>query len=174
MVKVGFRKPSIKKSISARTKGRVTRSVKKAVIPGYGQKGMGWAHPKRKIYNDIYQKTTIDTRKVIADAVTSPKKTSSAKTGGHQFATSSNKEAKVVPANLETQFQSSNAVKAQTSAPKRSNDNKDVDLSGLKVIREMCGWSIWLSPIFSLPNAFFWIFGVLWIFLWIVTKLAKS
>ena len=33
-------------------------SVKKALIPGYGKKGMGWLHPKRKLYNTIYKKTT--------------------------------------------------------------------------------------------------------------------
>lgn len=26
--------------------------------PGYGKKGMGWLHPKRKLYNTIYKKTT--------------------------------------------------------------------------------------------------------------------
>lgn len=48
MVKIGFRKPSLRKSISARTKGRATRAIKKAIIPNYGKRGMGWAHPKRK------------------------------------------------------------------------------------------------------------------------------
>ena len=45
-MKYGMRKPSWKKSLSARTKGRATRAVKKALIPGYGKKGMGWLHPK--------------------------------------------------------------------------------------------------------------------------------
>jgi hypothetical protein len=40
-MKIGIRKPSLKKSISARTTGKLKRSVKKAVIPGYGQKGYG-------------------------------------------------------------------------------------------------------------------------------------
>ena len=57
-MKYGMRKPSWKKSLSARTKGRATRAVKKALIPGYGKKGMGWLHPKRKLYNTIYKKTT--------------------------------------------------------------------------------------------------------------------
>lgn len=57
-MKYGMRKPSWKKSLSARTKGRVTRAVKKALIPGYGKKGMGWLHPKRKLYNTVYKKTT--------------------------------------------------------------------------------------------------------------------
>ena len=65
MVKTGFRKPSLKKSISARTKGRATRAIKKAIIPNYGKRGMGWAHPKKKIYNTIYNKTTFDTRKLF-------------------------------------------------------------------------------------------------------------
>ena len=42
-MKFGMRKPSIKKSIAVRTTGRVKRSVKKAIIPGYGKKGSGWA-----------------------------------------------------------------------------------------------------------------------------------
>lgn len=57
-MKIGMRRPSWKKSFSARTKGRATRAVKKAIIPGYGKKGMGILHPKRAVYNKIYQKTT--------------------------------------------------------------------------------------------------------------------
>lgn len=37
-MKFGMRKPSIKKSIEARTTGRAKRSIKKAIIPGYGKK----------------------------------------------------------------------------------------------------------------------------------------
>lgn len=37
--------------------GRATRAVKWALISGYGKKGMGWLHPKRKLYNTIYKKT---------------------------------------------------------------------------------------------------------------------
>lgn len=57
-MKFGVRKTSIMKSISARTKGRTTRAVKKALIPGYGKKGMGALHPKRAVYNRVYRKTT--------------------------------------------------------------------------------------------------------------------
>ncbi len=57
-MKVGMRKPSLKKSIAARTKGKVTRSIKKALIPGYGKKGRGWLDPKKKAYNKVYNKTT--------------------------------------------------------------------------------------------------------------------
>lgn len=38
--------------------GRAIRAVKRALILGYGKKGMGWLHPKRKLYNAIYKKTT--------------------------------------------------------------------------------------------------------------------
>ena len=55
-MKYGMRKPSWKKSLSARTKGRATRAVKKALIPGYGKKGMGWLHTKRKLYNTVYKR----------------------------------------------------------------------------------------------------------------------
>lgn len=40
-MKYGMRKPSWKKSLFARTKGRATRAVKKALIPGCGKKGLG-------------------------------------------------------------------------------------------------------------------------------------
>lgn len=59
-MKVGIRKPSLKKSISARTTGRAKRAVKRAVIPGYGKKGMGWIKdPKKAAYNKAYHKTTV-------------------------------------------------------------------------------------------------------------------
>ena len=58
-MKFGMRKPSLKKSLSARTKGRAKRAVKKALIPGYGKKGTGFIkNPKKAIYNKIYRKTT--------------------------------------------------------------------------------------------------------------------
>ena len=40
-MKYGVRKPNVKKSIKARTTGKVKRQVKKAVNPLYGKKGMG-------------------------------------------------------------------------------------------------------------------------------------
>lgn len=57
-MKFGMRKVSPLKSLSARTKGRATRAVKKALIPGYGRKGMGWLNPKRKAYNAVYKRST--------------------------------------------------------------------------------------------------------------------
>ena len=41
-MKVGVRKPSVRKSISARTTGKINRTVKKATNPLYGKKGMGY------------------------------------------------------------------------------------------------------------------------------------
>ena len=58
-MKFGLRKPSLKRSIKARTTGKAKRSVKKALIPGYGKKGMGWLkNPKKAAYNKVYKKTT--------------------------------------------------------------------------------------------------------------------
>lgn len=58
-MKIGMRKPSLKKSISARTKGKAKRAVKKAIIPGYGKKGTGWMKkPKKAAYNKVYHKTS--------------------------------------------------------------------------------------------------------------------
>lgn len=59
-MKFGIRKPSIKKSIKARTTGRLKREIKKQIIPGYGKKGMGWIkNPRRALKNKIYKNTTI-------------------------------------------------------------------------------------------------------------------
>lgn len=58
-MKFGMRTPSLKKSISARTTGRAKRAIKKALIPGYGKKGMGWIRdPKKAMYNKVYNKTS--------------------------------------------------------------------------------------------------------------------
>lgn len=58
-MKFGMRKPSIKKSFKARTTGRLKRSVKKAVNPFYGKKGIGFLkNPVKSIKDSIYKKTT--------------------------------------------------------------------------------------------------------------------
>ena len=57
-MKFGFRKPSVKKSIKARTTGRIKRTVKKTINPLYGKKGIGFIkNPKKAIYNKVYNKT---------------------------------------------------------------------------------------------------------------------
>ena len=58
-MKFGMQKPSIKKSVKARTTGKAKRKVRKALIPGYGKKGMGYIkNPKKAVYNKVYKKTT--------------------------------------------------------------------------------------------------------------------
>ena len=58
-MKFGIRKPNLKKSIKARTVGKVKRKVKKAINPLYGKKGMGYVkNPKKAIYNKVYNKTS--------------------------------------------------------------------------------------------------------------------
>lgn len=65
-MKIGIRKPSLKKSIKARTTGALKRKAKSAVNPLYGRKGVCLiAHPKRSIKNRIYKRTTIDPLKKI-------------------------------------------------------------------------------------------------------------
>ncbi|WP_033152536.1 hypothetical protein [Streptococcus equinus] len=54
-MKIGFRKPSLKKSLKART----TAKWKRQAVPGYGKKGSGWIkNPKKTAYNKVYHKTT--------------------------------------------------------------------------------------------------------------------
>lgn len=58
-MKFGMRKPSFKKSLKARTTGKLKRTLKKSVIPGYGKKGMGLlTNPKKSLYNKVYNKTS--------------------------------------------------------------------------------------------------------------------
>jgi hypothetical protein len=59
-MKFGIRKPSLKRSFKARTTGKAKRRIKKALMPGYGKKGMGWIKsPKKAAYNKVYRKTSI-------------------------------------------------------------------------------------------------------------------
>ncbi|MBN1077722.1 hypothetical protein [Clostridium botulinum] len=65
-MKVGLRKPSIKKSIKARTTGKLKREIKRSINPFYGKKGMGCINdPKKAIYNKVYNKTTFGVKDII-------------------------------------------------------------------------------------------------------------
>ena len=89
-MKIGMRKPSLKKSIKARTTGKLKRSVKKAVIPGYGKKGMGWIKdPKKAAYNKIYNKTTFSVVPSISAGSKHKKKVRVASDGSHKRSKSS-------------------------------------------------------------------------------------
>ena len=58
-MKFGVRKPSVNKSISARTTGRLERASKRAINPSYGRKGSGFIKdPGRASYNKVYNKTS--------------------------------------------------------------------------------------------------------------------
>lgn len=66
-MKIGIRKPSLKKSIKARTTGALKRKVKKSINPLYGKKGVGIINdPKKAVYNKVYNKTTVDVRDVVS------------------------------------------------------------------------------------------------------------
>lgn len=65
-MKFGIRKPNLKKSLRARTTGKAKRAIKKAIIPGYGKKGMGCLkNPKKAAYNKIYNKTSFSLKKFL-------------------------------------------------------------------------------------------------------------
>ena len=65
-MKYGMRTPNINKRISARTTGKITRAMNKAVNPLYGKKGMGFINnPSKAVYNKVYNKTTISVDKII-------------------------------------------------------------------------------------------------------------
>ena len=65
-MKFGMRKPSLKKSLKARTTGKVKRKIKSAVNPLYGKKGMGLiTNPKKSIYNRVYNRTSFSIVDII-------------------------------------------------------------------------------------------------------------
>lgn len=65
-MKFGMRTPSPKKSFSARTTGRLTRSVKKATNPLYGKKGVGMIkNPEKALKNKVYHKTTVGISDIV-------------------------------------------------------------------------------------------------------------
>lgn len=65
-MKYGVRKPNIKRSVKARTTGKMKRQVKKAVNPLYGKKGMGVINnPKKAAYNAIYNQTTVSASEIL-------------------------------------------------------------------------------------------------------------
>lgn len=69
-MKIGVRKPSLKKSFKAKTTGALKRKIKKALIPGYGKKGMGWiTNPKKALYNKVYNKTTVSAKDVVKSSL---------------------------------------------------------------------------------------------------------
>ena len=76
-MKIGMRTPSWKKSLSARTTGRAKRAIKRAIIPGYGRRGMGIFHPQKALYNRVYRRTTFS----IFDLL---KPSNSRRSNGHQ------------------------------------------------------------------------------------------
>jgi len=63
MMKFGMRKPSIRKSLAART------SVKRYIRHNLGikaPKGWGWfTNPKKALYNRIYRKTTFSIFEIL-------------------------------------------------------------------------------------------------------------
>lgn len=75
-MKMGFRKPSIKRSIKAQTTGRLKRQIKSSINPFYGKKGMGLLrNPRRAVYNAVYHRTTVgasDVIKSMADPANRP------------------------------------------------------------------------------------------------------
>lgn len=74
-MKIGVRKPSIKRSIKARTTGKLKRQMKSTINPLYGKKGMGLVNdPKNAVYNKVYNKTTVGVTDVLNNSNSSNSK----------------------------------------------------------------------------------------------------
>lgn len=79
-MKTGIRKPNIKKSISARTTGKVKRAVKKTVNPMYGKKSAGFVKdPAKSVKNAVYHRTTVG----VSDIAKSGSGSRTASTSSH-------------------------------------------------------------------------------------------
>lgn len=69
-MKYGMRTPNINKRISARTTGKITRTVNKTVNPLYSKKGIGIVNdPKKALYNKVYSKTTVSVDDIVNSIV---------------------------------------------------------------------------------------------------------
>ena len=69
ILKYGVRKPNYLARIKARTTGKVTRELKRAVNPLYGKRGVGFVtNPERSIKNAVYHRTTVGVPDVISFA----------------------------------------------------------------------------------------------------------
>lgn len=90
-MKIGMRKPSLTKSLKAKTTSKWKRQAKKAIIPGYGKKGMGWVkNPKKAMYNKVYHKTTFG----LSDLFKSSKKRTKNEKVEHKKSTSTQRTVK--------------------------------------------------------------------------------
>ena len=98
-MKIGMRKPSLTKSLKARTTSKWKRQAKKAIIPGYGKKGMGWVkNPKKAMYNKVYHKTTFGLSDLFKSSKkrTKNQKVEHKKTTSTQHTVKSNKKTGIV------------------------------------------------------------------------------
>lgn len=58
-MKIGMRKPSVKKSIMGMTTSQVKREFMRGIDPTYGKKGVGFIkNPHKAVYNQVYNRTT--------------------------------------------------------------------------------------------------------------------
>jgi hypothetical protein len=80
-MKFGMRTPSPMRSFRAMTTGRLNRAVKRAIIPGYGRKGIGLLHPRRALRNQIYRRTTFGINDLAKAGAGSQSPTSSSSGG---------------------------------------------------------------------------------------------
>lgn len=65
-MKIGIRKPSVKKAVKAATVGKAKRAAKKAVNPLYGKKGVGAVKdPVKAAKNKVYKKTTVGVKDIL-------------------------------------------------------------------------------------------------------------
>jgi hypothetical protein len=65
-MKIGIRKPSVKKIVKAKTTGAVKRKAKNTVNPLYSKNGMGLVNdPKKAVYNKVYNKTSVSVGDIL-------------------------------------------------------------------------------------------------------------
>lgn len=124
----GFRKPSVSKSLKARTTGRAKRTVNKAVNPLYGKSGMGiLKNPEKAIKGKIYEKTTVGVGDLLGSSGSSKiEKTSTRKErprSGRSGVSATSSNMKVREHNADTSFL------AQQSSKRLKLMEAGVDLS---------------------------------------------
>ncbi len=145
-MKMGLRTPNLKKSFKAKTVGKYKRAAKRAINPVYGKKGAGFLkNPKKAIYNNLYQKTTVD-------GLASVKKASSKRSPSTDKINSS----KNVVANSKPQDKKSTTNVIIKDGKVKIGEKFYSKKSVLKyrLFFLICGWIIIICGCFSLPIGF--------------------
>lgn len=132
-MKFGMRKPNIKKSLRARTTGKIKRSMNSTINPLYGKKGIGYIrNPQKTIKNKIYHKTTFSIMDVFNWV--KPKKSIKVKYDNKEFYITNKKEANLMAEQWIKVAQESANITNTTKVPKVFFERYDLMIQRMELL----------------------------------------